>query len=250
MTKSIFEISEKFQSIFNQIEDADGELTPELEEELKINQEDFTNKVKSYCDYISELKADLNLIKEEAAKLKAYKESKERTINRLSKIVATAISQYGTATKTGGMYVDWKTGKASIRNTKTCEVNQEAGDVVIQEIWDRIIFASGFKTLDYVNEIDVPSLIDTVAHGDEDHIAVDIDESDIDDIKANITIFIDAKKLLNGSGFEMLKYITKANPLAVKVSSNINKTSIKEKIEAGETSNLGHVTKGLSLNIK
>ena len=47
--KSIFSIEADLEAIFMELEDNGGELTPELEDKLKITQENFENKVcKSY----------------------------------------------------------------------------------------------------------------------------------------------------------------------------------------------------------
>ena len=50
--KSIFSIEADLEAIFMELEDNGGELTPELEDKLKITQENFENKVSKYVKAI------------------------------------------------------------------------------------------------------------------------------------------------------------------------------------------------------
>ena len=48
MGKSIFDIDRELLDIFEELEENGGELTPEIEEKLKLNEEEITSKVKNY----------------------------------------------------------------------------------------------------------------------------------------------------------------------------------------------------------
>ena len=49
---NIYNIQQNLLSIFEQIEENEGELTPELELALQINQANFKNKVRDYTKVI------------------------------------------------------------------------------------------------------------------------------------------------------------------------------------------------------
>lgn len=48
----IFKIAQEFLDLLNEIEELEGELTPELEERLKINAENMSSKMEGYCKAI------------------------------------------------------------------------------------------------------------------------------------------------------------------------------------------------------
>ena len=116
---SIYNIQQDLLEIFDQIEANEGEITPELEEQLNITQEQFKSKIKDYSNVIKMLETDIAAIKEEKARLSDLQKSKEKNIERLKKIMVEAIENFGDTTKTGGKYVDYGTGKVSVRNERT-----------------------------------------------------------------------------------------------------------------------------------
>lgn len=76
MARSIFDIDRELYSLYNEIEEAGGEITPEMEEKLEINGQEMTNKVKNITNFINNLNADILAIKSETdrlAKLKSLK---------------------------------------------------------------------------------------------------------------------------------------------------------------------------------
>ena len=54
-------------------------LTPELEESLKITQDEFKDKIQAYTAVVKQLEVDLAAIKDEKARLDSLKKSKEKT---------------------------------------------------------------------------------------------------------------------------------------------------------------------------
>ena len=49
---SIYNIQQELLDIFNQIEENEGEITPELEEQLRISKDEFEDKIRSYTGVI------------------------------------------------------------------------------------------------------------------------------------------------------------------------------------------------------
>ena len=56
---NIYNIQQNLLSIFEQIEENEGELTPELELALQINQANFKNKVRDYTKVIQQFETDI-----------------------------------------------------------------------------------------------------------------------------------------------------------------------------------------------
>ena len=92
---NIYQISQDLLSLFDEIEANGGEITPEQEQELAITQDALKDKVKSYVGVIQHYKDDLAAIKAEEARLKSLKDSKQKIIDRLSKVVIKAIDEFG-----------------------------------------------------------------------------------------------------------------------------------------------------------
>ena len=115
MARSIFDIDRELYSLYDEIEQAGGEITPEMEEKLEINGQEMTNKVKNITNFINNLNADLLAIKSETDRLAKLKKSKENTIKGLTNLVLFAIKKYGTEDKKGKQWIDWGTGKVTIR---------------------------------------------------------------------------------------------------------------------------------------
>ncbi len=81
---NLFEIDEQYQYILQLLEANEGEITPEIEEQLTINEEEFESKAASYRAMIMKWKADIAAAKEEEARIKAFKSSREKSIQRLA----------------------------------------------------------------------------------------------------------------------------------------------------------------------
>lgn len=88
---SIFNITREYLSLIEQLEEAEGMLTPELEESLKITEEDFEQKVVDYGWAIKYLESDKKTIDEEIKRLQAIKKGKERVIDRLKESATSAM---------------------------------------------------------------------------------------------------------------------------------------------------------------
>ena len=99
MGKSIFDIDRELYALYDEIEEAGGEITPEMEEKLELNGQEMTNKVRSITNFINKLKADIIAIKSETDRLAKLKKCKENTIKGLTNLVLFAIKKYGTEDK-------------------------------------------------------------------------------------------------------------------------------------------------------
>ena len=119
---NIFNIKNELLAIFDELEENEGELTPELEEKLNITQEEFRDKIKSYSNVVKMLENDIANIKEEKTRLSDLQKSKEKSIERLKKIMVESIEMFGDTTKPGSKFIDFGTGKVSVRQTQAVEV--------------------------------------------------------------------------------------------------------------------------------
>ena len=115
---SLFNITAKARQIALALEN--DELTPELENELVINQNELQIKAESYAYAIKSLEGDVSIIDEEIKRLRALKEAKTNAIERMKEAVVNAFQIYGITE------VKSPTLKLSLRRSESVEViNQD-----------------------------------------------------------------------------------------------------------------------------
>uniref|UniRef100_A0AAU8MIQ3 Resistance protein n=1 Tax=Geladintestivirus 2 TaxID=3233134 RepID=A0AAU8MIQ3_9CAUD len=227
---NIFNIEQDLLSIFNTIEENDGELTPELEEQLNITQEQFKDKIKSYTNVIKYLTNDINVIKKEKDRLNALQKSKEKTIDRLKDIIIKAVDMFGDTNKSGSKFVDYGVGKVSIRTSDIVNLDNESLDrfgrrllTVIGVYEQRNQIHEGLvdckEVLDYINS-------STPEEESEYITPLQFDEDDTKNMDLAFTIDTNYYDLIsNERGLNLMK--TLATYPFVKVNVSANKNDIK-----------------------
>lgn len=201
---NLFDIEQSFLNIFEELEENGGELTPELEDALNITQENFINKIKSYVNVIKSYKNDLDAVKCESNRLKNYKTTKNNTLERLNNRVIEAVEKFGDTNKNGVNFVDYSTGKVSIRKTK--------GITIDEELFDKISSALSmyFNTFSNVSEKDVLNYLAhcglNVTADDLRYIVYSVQhEYNINDLINNFSKVIEINKNFNSSDFTIDK---------------------------------------------
>lgn len=112
---NIYQISEKAREISLALET--GELTPEMENELLINQNDLQSKATDYGYVIKSMQDDCEAIDNEIKRLKAIKDIKGRVIDRMKYTILNALQIYQIES------VKTPTIKISIRRSESVEVD-------------------------------------------------------------------------------------------------------------------------------
>jgi len=92
---NIYQIEQDYLSLSEQIIEAGGELSPEIETSLAINKEQLQNKGISYGYVIKSLESDVSAIDEEIKRLNALKSSRNKTVDLLKNTIKDAMQMYG-----------------------------------------------------------------------------------------------------------------------------------------------------------
>ena len=215
---NIFQIQQEIQEVFDILEENGGEHTPELEEVLTVTTENFKSKIKDYVEVIKQTEADLRLIKEEQDRLNNIKKSKVRIIERLNSIIIPAIETYGDKTKNGSAYLDYGTGKVSVRNNTIVETNNEAIEHLGPAIELEIECEKVNNQLDVIDSIDLKDVnCYRITNTDDE----DTPQYTHDDLRhAILTLSV------NFFIKEMAKYTSE-----YKIESKINKTEMKKALQ-------------------
>lgn len=114
---SLFNITARAQQLALALQE--GELTPELENELVINQNELQIKAENYAYCIKSLEGDVSIIDEEIKRLRSLKEAKTNAIDRMKEAVVNAFQVYGITE------VKSATLKLSLRRSESIQVISE-----------------------------------------------------------------------------------------------------------------------------
>lgn len=234
---NIFNIQNELLAIFDELEENGGELTPELEEQLNISKEEFRDKIKSYSDVVKMLENDITDIKEEKARLSDLQKSKEKSIERLKKIMVESIEMFGDTTKSGSKFIDFGTGKVSVRQTQAVEVEEDSIDRFANRLITGLKWYADNNQLDFgiVDTKDIIDYINTKSPTEEaDCVDIDkLDIKDIDRLTASIDFDIDFKTIMSTkTGIDLIKALLEYN--VFKIKAKADKKGIKDDAKSDE----------------
>ena len=114
---TLYGITAELNAILTQLEELGGEITPELEQALAINEGNFAAKSEDYGHAILNLKGMAAAAKAEKERLAALQKFYENTCNRLDNALKTAM------VATGHDKVETPTMRLSLRHTTATEVD-------------------------------------------------------------------------------------------------------------------------------
>jgi len=92
---NIFELSTELISLEQLIIEQGGEISPELENALKIAENELQTKAVNYGHVIRKIEAETGLIENEIKRLQAMKKSRENAVERLKTIISGAMKLHG-----------------------------------------------------------------------------------------------------------------------------------------------------------
>lgn len=232
---SIFNIQQDLYAIFNSIEENEEEITPELEEVLTIKREEFSTKIQGYVAYIKQLELDNKGIKEEIARLKDLQKSKEKTIDNLKKIMAMAIDAFGDTNKSGTKFLDYGTGKVSIRKSDSIEVDEEGTKQFVNRFFRYFNWLHFTNTADQ-QELDVKDVIDfcnkNKQDDEEDIVETNYTDDDLTNLQANLDFKVNLKDLItNPNGLKLINSLLDYKVLAT-IKPSVDKTEVKKEVKS------------------
>ena len=221
---NIFKIEQELQEIFNEIEENEGELTPELEERLKITQDNFKNKIESYVNAIKYKNGELSVIAEEIDRLKSLYESKTKFVNRLNKCIIHAINNFGYTTKSGSKAIDYLTGKITIRKNQIVKTNDELIKSIGDKLLKEILIRKEDNQLTVLGILTKEDLINCI--NDENVIT----KEDLDNVKCNISVEVSLNDLLTEYGYDYINDCISLSP-KFKLDTKVSKSDLKNKLK-------------------
>ena len=98
--KTLLNIRQEYTNILQEIEQNEGELTPEIEQALAINSQELSEKSLAYVEFIGNLTTQNNRIDEEIKRLQQLKRKNTQLLEFLQKGLVQAVNEFG-AIRTG-----------------------------------------------------------------------------------------------------------------------------------------------------
>ncbi len=230
---NIYQISQDLLTIFQELEENGGELTPELEEELNITQESLKDKIKSYVSVIHHYEDDLDAIKCETTRLTTLKKSKEKIIERLKTIVLKAVEDFGDENKNGVKSIDFGTGKVSTRKSEAVQLYDDNIEHIVACLNDILDLEAENNQLDVIDGINEEALIDRIASMPFEgaNVGISVSKDDLAHVSLQLVTGFPLTDVLNGKAWTVLRETIKNNPHFV-LQSNVNKTTMKAELKA------------------
>ena len=122
---SIFKLQQEYLDMMNEIEDNEGELTPELEEQLAINIDSFEDKMGNYADLIDFLKSQVTMNKDKIEAIVKLSNTSSNLIDRLKSNMRDALQLYGEDGKSGNKILNIEGHKFYTRKNELVRVQDE-----------------------------------------------------------------------------------------------------------------------------
>lgn len=123
---TLWEITQEFLTLASIIEEAGGEATDELLEELAISRENFAHKAEGYTRLILKWESEIDAAAAEIKRIQAIKKTKESSVARLKETLLHALQVFGQEDyKTGVKRYETALFKLSTRRSQAVEIVDE-----------------------------------------------------------------------------------------------------------------------------
>lgn len=245
---SLYQISDEILSIFNTIEQNDGEITEEQEKFLTIKEEELSDKLNDYVKALQVWKSDIDTCKCEEKRIKEVRGKYDNRIKRLKENMLSAVKMFGKEGKTN-KFIELPTCRLYTKISKSVEVDEDRIDILISEL-TRYIHELVHQGVLYTGEdVDIEGLVcainaNCIAEHGETFKPFTID--DLLHIRLDIcttgTIYDYFRK-----GENVLKGITKFPTL---ITNSTSKDNFKFAIETNQNISVAKIVENESIQIK
>mgnify|MGYP001826291704 FL=1 len=140
MKTTLYEIKNEYLELINQVEELEGEITPEIEEKLTINQNELQNKAIAYHSVILSKDAFNMQIDNEIKRLQALKKRNNSLIDNLKERLVGAIQMFGEFTVGTNTFGLRKSERVEVEDVnqlpkeyKTIKVTEQANKAEIKK---------------------------------------------------------------------------------------------------------------------
>ena len=117
---SLYDLTQEYHLICDALEEAGGEITPEIEQMLAINAENFVTKAEAYAEILAKYQIMAENAKTRKQQLDKVQKIAENAVRRMKERIQQAMEAYDLPKVEIGVH------KFSFRTSKTVEIIDEA----------------------------------------------------------------------------------------------------------------------------
>ena len=169
---SLYQISEDILRIFNDVENAEGEITDEQYEALTIKQEELKTKLNDYVKAIKSWEVDEKAIKDEKKRFNDRQNVYKNRIERLKAAALQAVLTFGEYGKSN-MFIELPNFRLFSRSSQSIEIDEnrvrifmEEFERYVRELVDADILYAG-KDVDLQGILDCINTNVRATHGED-----------------------------------------------------------------------------------
>lgn len=227
---SLYNISNDILRIFNEVEQAEGEITDEQYNELCIKQEELKEKLDSYVKAIKVWQVDEQALKDEKKRFNDRQNVYKNRIERLKKAMLEAVINFGETDK-NNKFIELPNVRIFTKNTQSVEINEARINILIYKFRDLIRELVQQGILYTGEDVDLIGILDSInaqciAEYGEDFSPFSI--SDLEYLTINISYSNTIGKLLRNNP-DILNHIGK-DMFNTEITNGTSKDEIKNVI--------------------
>lgn len=265
MEKSLYAISFELESLIDKIIENDGEITDDIEKQLKISKEELYQKLGNYRRAVCMIENRAAACKAEKQRLDVLQKTRERAAKRLKDSMLEALLLYGETGKSGNKIIELDDCRLSTRDSTECIVETnlilkllDACLERFRELWNVDMLD---QNKDDVDNLDEDSFIQTVNQNfaaENEDIAEHIQEKlgtlftrdDLESTKIKIEINIPLIELCKKINYDIVNtYFNHEHQANISIDSS--KSDYKSYIQNRDAQLLvAYLCKNQSLQIK
>ena len=245
---NLYNISNNILRIFNEVEQAEGEITDEQYNELCIKQEELKEKLDSYVKAIKVWQVDEQALKDEKKRFNDKQNVYKNRIERLKKAMLEAVINFGETGK-NNKFIELPNVRIFTKNTQSVEINEPRINILIYKFRDLIQELVQQDILYTGKDVDLVGILDSInaqciAEFGEDFSLFNM--SDLKHIKINISYTDTIEELLKNN-LDILQHLGK-EVFRTEVVNATSKDEMKRVINVCQTLEQDQPTVGIIVN--
>lgn len=158
---SLYSISEDILRIFDEVENAEGEITDEQYDKLCIKQEELNTKLESYVKAVKEFQADAEFCKKEKQSINIKQNVYKNRVERLKKAILNAVMQFGNDGK-NNKYIELPTVRIFTKTSKSIQKDENRISIFLREFTSYINELVSQGILYTGEDVDLQGILDCI----------------------------------------------------------------------------------------
>lgn len=227
MSNNIWDIDAKLQSLIEEIEENGGEFTEEQEQELVLTQEEFNNKVDSYCAIIDKYQNYTDTCKAEKKRINEIQKVRENIVTKLKNVLLDAVDKYGIPGRSNNKTFETATRKLFTKVLSSLNVDEERVNTLTKYFieYANELYING--VLDGNDEEVLTTIVDVINQIAKSELGDEYQPFNVNDVKSikiSFNIELELSELLNNP---TLIYYIRNSTLVSNFTKNVSKDDVK-----------------------